>query len=70
MNTARPHWWPAYVGIGSNLDSPIDQVTRAIDALAKIPQSTLVQASSLYRSAPMGPQDQQAFINAPGPGRS
>ena len=44
MNTARPHWWPAYVGIGSNLDSPIDQVTRAIDALAKIPQRGIVKA--------------------------
>lgn len=64
MTVARPHWWPAYVGLGSNLDEPRAQVARAFDALAAMPRSILVLRSSLYRSAPLGPQDQPDFINA------
>lgn len=55
---------PAYVGLGSNLDSPVDQVTRALEELSRLPRTRLVSASSLYRSAPMGPKDQPDFINA------
>jgi 2-amino-4-hydroxy-6-hydroxymethyldihydropteridine diphosphokinase len=57
-------WTPAYVGIGSNLQNPQDQVTRGMDALAALPRTQLVARSSLYRSAPLGPQDQPDFINA------
>lgn len=57
-------WVPAYIGVGSNLGSPIDQVSSAFDRLAKLPDSRLVVSSGLYRSAPMGPQDQPAYINA------
>ena len=64
MNAARPHWWPAYVGIGSNLASPIEQVQQAIQELGNIPNTRLVRASGLYRSAPMGPPDQPDFVNA------
>lgn len=60
----EPHWRPAYVGIGSNLDSPAEQVVRGIAALAQISKSVLVLHSSLYRSAPLGPQDQPDFVNA------
>ncbi len=62
MSTA--HWWPAYIGIGSNLESPAEQVRQAIGALRQLPDSLLVHESGLYRSAPMGPQDQPDFINA------
>lgn len=55
---------PAYVGIGSNLSGPEEQVERAIDALAEIPGSELEARSSLYRSAPFGPVDQPDFVNA------
>jgi 2-amino-4-hydroxy-6-hydroxymethyldihydropteridine diphosphokinase len=64
MSPPGPHWWPAYVGIGSNLNSPADQVRSALQDLRQIPQSVLVSSSSLYRSAPMGPPDQPDFINA------
>lgn len=53
-----------YVGLGSNLDNPAAQVSSAIQQLARLPQSTLVRASSLYRSPPLGPQDQPDYINA------
>jgi 2-amino-4-hydroxy-6-hydroxymethyldihydropteridine diphosphokinase len=58
------HWWPAYIGIGSNLESPVGQVRRAINALNDIPDCILIHESGLYRSAPLGPQDQPDFINA------
>jgi 2-amino-4-hydroxy-6-hydroxymethyldihydropteridine diphosphokinase len=58
------HWWPIYIGIGSNLESPEAQVRQAIASLGNLPQSILVNASGLYRSAPMGPSGQPDFINA------
>jgi len=59
-----PRWRPAYVGIGSNLDSPAEQVSRGISALATIPSTKLVLQSSRYASAPMGPVDQPDYVNA------
>ena len=54
----------AYIGLGSNLKAPIDQVSRALAELAALPECTLVAASSLYRSAPVGPPNQPDYINA------
>jgi 2-amino-4-hydroxy-6-hydroxymethyldihydropteridine diphosphokinase len=54
----------AYVGIGSNLAEPRQQVEDAIAALQAIPQTSLVARSSLYRSAPLGPVAQPDFMNA------
>jgi len=54
----------AYIGLGSNLDTPIAQVERALAALAMLPESRLVVASSLYRSDPLGPAGQPDYINA------
>ncbi|MEX0707810.1 MAG: 2-amino-4-hydroxy-6-hydroxymethyldihydropteridine diphosphokinase [Woeseia sp.] len=64
MKTERPHWWPAYVGIGSNLDSPASQVEQALKLLAAINDTILTARSGLYRSAPVGPAGQPDFINA------
>ena len=58
------HWWPVYIGIGSNLESPENQVRQAIVALADLPRSILVSQSGLYRSSPMGQSDQPDFVNA------
>lgn len=54
----------AYIGLGSNLSSPRQQVRRAIAELAQLPDSRLSAVSSLYRSLPMGPSDQPDYINA------
>ena len=53
-----------YVGLGSNLDDPILQVRRGLTALAALPDTTVVQPSSLYRSPPMGPPGQPDYVNA------
>ncbi len=58
------HGFPAYVGLGSNLQDPAAQVRAAFDALAELPQTLLVRRSSLYGSRPMGPVAQPDFCNA------
>lgn len=57
-------WRPAYVALGSNLSDPVRQVETAFAALAGLPATRLVARSSLWRSRPMGPEDQPAFVNA------
>ena len=54
----------AYIGLGSNLLSPLRQVRRAIAELAQLPSSRLVAVSRLYQSRPMGPAEQPDYINA------
>lgn len=54
----------AYVGLGSNLDQPQQQVLQALQALDRIPATRLVAHSRLYRSAPIGPAGQPDYINA------
>ncbi len=54
----------AYIGLGSNLDDPRDQVSRAFAELGRINQSALLRRSSLYRSDPLGPAGQPDYINA------
>lgn len=54
----------AAIGVGSNLDDPVAQVRAALSALAQLPETELLSASSLYRNPPMGPQDQPDFVNA------
>jgi 2-amino-4-hydroxy-6-hydroxymethyldihydropteridine diphosphokinase len=53
-----------YIGLGSNLDRPQQHVARALEELRTLPDPRLLAHSSLYRSAPMGPQDQPDYINA------
>ena len=57
-------WQPAYVGLGSNLADPAEQIRRALAALGECPGCRLVRRSPLYRSRPLGPQDQPDFVNA------
>jgi len=64
MNAQRLRWQPAYIGIGSNLDEPADQVRKAIDDLKELPDCMVTGVSALYLSAPLGPQNQPDFINA------
>ena len=54
----------AFVGLGSNLDEPVVQVERAIEALGRLPHSTVTKRSSLYRTEPWGGIEQPDFVNA------
>ena len=54
----------AYIGIGSNLDDPVEQVRSAFGALDAIDSTRLNARSSLYRSQPVGCAEQPDFVNA------
>ncbi|HCL5343752.1 TPA: 2-amino-4-hydroxy-6-hydroxymethyldihydropteridine diphosphokinase [Salmonella enterica] len=54
----------AYIALGSNLASPLEQVNAAVRAIGNIPDSRIIAVSSFYRTPPLGPQDQPDYLNA------
>ena len=54
----------AYVALGANLDDPAAQLTCALASLGELSQTTLIAASSLYRTAPVGVTEQPDYVNA------
>lgn len=52
-----------YIGMGSNLGDSLGHVASAIKELSALENSTLRSVSQLYRSKPIGPQDQPDYIN-------
>ena len=58
------HWFPAYIGLGSNLNGPARQLEDTFAELDQIPETRLIKRSSLYRSAPFGGVEQPDFVNA------
>ena len=53
-----------FVGLGSNLGEREAMIRLALDDLARLPQTTLIRASSLYDTEPTGDVDQPNFLNA------
>jgi 2-amino-4-hydroxy-6-hydroxymethyldihydropteridine diphosphokinase len=53
-----------FIGLGSNLESPVKQIKSARLAILKLNGIRELAFSNLYASAPMGPQDQPEFVNA------
>ena len=53
-----------YVGLGSNLAQPEQQIKDALLAIASLADTCVTATSSLYVSRPMGPQDQPSYVNA------
>lgn len=54
----------AYIGLGSNLQNPSNQIHSARNAIVTLSGVEEQGFSSLYRSTPMGPQDQPDYVNA------
>lgn len=54
----------AFVGLGANLGDAALTLRQAIEALGRLPDTKLVQASRLYRTPAWGMEDQPDFINA------
>lgn len=57
----------AYLGLGSNLEDPAEQIRQAVERLARTEGMTLRQVSGLYRSAALlqpGATAQPDYINA------
>jgi len=56
----------AFVGLGANLGHPVETLSEAILALGRIEGVSQLSASSLYRTAPVGPgtEGQPDYFNA------
>ena len=54
----------AYIGLGSNLDDPSNHLNTARRDIAALDDVQELGFSSLYRSRPVGPQDQPDYLNA------
>ncbi|MFT5593357.1 MAG: 2-amino-4-hydroxy-6-hydroxymethyldihydropteridine diphosphokinase [Oceanicoccus sp.] len=57
-------WVDIFIGLGSNLDQPLQHVEQAFEELAQHKHLRHVKISPIYQSKPVGPQDQPDFINA------
>ncbi|OCG58171.1 2-amino-4-hydroxy-6-hydroxymethyldihydropteridine diphosphokinase [Gilliamella sp. Nev5-1] len=53
-----------YIALGSNLEDPLAQANRAIVALKQLPNTKIADISPFYRSKPLGPQNQNDYLNA------
>ena len=54
----------AFIGLGSNLNSPKTQINSALTALDALEGVVVEKCSHFYASSPMGPKDQPEYINA------
>lgn len=54
----------AYIGLGSNLEGPEQQLRRAIERLGQLRELRLRAQSTLYISAPLGQPGQPHYCNA------
>jgi len=53
-----------YIGIGSNLGRPREQVSDAVRALGELADTRLLEISPLYRNPAVGPGTQPDYVNA------
>ncbi len=53
-----------YIGLGSNLLNPMQQILQALEALRDLPQSKLHGCSRFYGSTAIGPGEQDDYVNA------
>lgn len=54
----------AYIGLGSNLHEPLEQLRKALVALERVGASRVAACSGVYRSAAIGPGEQPDYLNA------
>ncbi|MCW8964820.1 MAG: 2-amino-4-hydroxy-6-hydroxymethyldihydropteridine diphosphokinase [Gammaproteobacteria bacterium] len=53
-----------YIGLGSNLNDPQQQIESALLALQAVAIDSTMTVSARYITQPVGPQDQPDFVNA------
>lgn len=53
-----------FIGIGSNMGDRRGHIALARQALAELPRTRLVKFSPVYETAPVGPVQQEPFLNA------
>lgn len=52
----------SYIGLGSNIGNRKKNITKACLKIAKIPKTSILRNSPLYKTSPVGPK-QREFIN-------
>ena len=52
-----------YLGLGTNLGDRRANLAEALQHLGQVPAIEIVKTSSIYETAPVGPQDQPDFFN-------
>ena len=52
-----------YLGLGSNIGDRAANLAEAVQRIAQISTIEIVKTSSVYETAPVGPQDQPDFFN-------
>ncbi|MDF1693773.1 MAG: 2-amino-4-hydroxy-6-hydroxymethyldihydropteridine diphosphokinase [Zhongshania sp.] len=53
-----------YIGLGSNLENPLQHVLSALNELAALPNCQFIENSKLYGSQAVGPGQQDNYVNA------
>jgi 2-amino-4-hydroxy-6-hydroxymethyldihydropteridine diphosphokinase len=53
-----------FVGLGGNVGDVVKRIAQAIAELSQISHTRLLAASSLYRTVPVGMENQPDFVNA------
>jgi 2-amino-4-hydroxy-6-hydroxymethyldihydropteridine diphosphokinase len=53
-----------YIGLGSNLEQPQQQLSSAIVEIGRLPATSVLQHSPFYRSTAIGPGEQPDYVNA------
>ena len=53
-----------FIGIGANLGRPADQCLEALERMQAVDGVHVLRRSSLYRTEPVGPREQDWFVNA------
>ena len=54
---------PVYIGLGSNLNKPSEQIQAALEALRQLPDSGELHCAPWYQSPAVGPGEQPDYIN-------
>jgi len=54
----------AYIALGSNLGDRLDNLSRAVDAIAHVPETHVDKVSHAYESVPAYAEDQPHYLNA------
>jgi 2-amino-4-hydroxy-6-hydroxymethyldihydropteridine diphosphokinase len=58
------HNHTAYIGLGGNLGDRYGNIARAIDKLRLVSATRVVEQSTDYLTAPVGPREQPNFVNS------
>ncbi|MBT3548854.1 MAG: 2-amino-4-hydroxy-6-hydroxymethyldihydropteridine diphosphokinase [Gammaproteobacteria bacterium] len=53
-----------FIALGSNLNNPIYHLEKGIRDINHLSKTRVIKRSSLYKSKPIGPQNQPNYINA------